>query len=229
MFNTTIYKLVIILSIITIIFKVYSYLVVAKSERFSTNTPLFEKFKAERVKDNICSKPFRPTCNRDKIYSSLRFLEDKIDELEYKIYRKHREKQKSEMNAEGEKRAQNIKRMIEKDNKIADIDRKNRERRANALENKRTVINAKNDRERTKLLQQIQNDPGVRKPPKMPSFSSQASSSPIMREATSGINRSKSKIDSELSGKNNKEKRDNVKDDIKNAQSKIDTPSEFVF
>ena len=91
------------------------------------------------------------------------------------------------------------------------------------------VINAKNDRERTKLLQQIQNDPGVRKPPKMPSFSSQASISPIMREATSGINKSKSKIDSELSGKNNKEKRDNVKDDIKNAQSKIDTPSEFVF
>ena len=43
-------------------------------------------FKALRKSTNICEKPFRPTCNKDKVYSSIRFLENKIDELEYDIY-----------------------------------------------------------------------------------------------------------------------------------------------
>ena len=50
-----------------------------------------------------------------------------------------------------------------------------------------------------------------------------------MGEAKAGINKGKSKIDSELSGKKNKKKRESVKGDIEDAQSKIDTPSEFVF
>jgi hypothetical protein len=229
MLNKIIYKVIYILVGVTILAKLYSYIVVARSEKFKLNDIYFEKFKAMRKKDNICSKPFRPTCNRDKIYSTLRFLEDKIDELEYKLYRKHREKQRTEMDAEGKKRAQNIKRMIAKDNAVAERDMKRREQKARALENNRTVINARNEKERAKLLKDIQNDPGVKKPPKLPSFSSQSRSSPIMGQATAGINKGKGKINSELSGKKNKSKRNKVMGKIDDAQSKIDTPSEFVL
>ena len=54
----------------------------------------FEAFKSKVKQSNICMKPFRATCNRDKIYSRIRYLEEKIDEIEYDMYRtrkKHKE------------------------------------------------------------------------------------------------------------------------------------------
>ena len=229
MLNRIIYRVFLILLCVTILAKLYTYIIVARSERFKLNDIYFEKFKAMREKDNICSKPFRPTCNRDRIYSTLRFLEDKIDELEYKLYRKHREKQRSELDSEGKKRAQNIKKMIAKDNNLAERDMRRREEKARSLENKRTFISARNEKERAKILKDIQNDPGIKKPPKLPSFSSQSSSSPIMGQAIAGINKGKSKLNSELSGKKNKSKLNKAMDKIDDVQSKIDTPSEFVL
>ena len=171
MLNKIIYKVVIILLSVTIIGKLYSYLVIADSERFNNKYLTLEKFYSKLSKSNdICSKPFKPTCNRDKIYLTLRSLEDKIDELEYKLYRKHREKQRGALNAEGKKRAQNIQRMVSRDTRRAEQDRKKRERKARELENKRTVIRARNQQERAQLLNSIQNDPGVRNPPKLPTF-----------------------------------------------------------
>ncbi len=230
MLNKIIYKVIIILFSVFLLAKLYSYLVIAKSERFKTRYMIIENFYNNLSRKNdICSKPFKPTCNRDKIFLSLRSLEDKIDELEYKLYRKHRDKQKDELHAEGKKRAQNIKNMVAKDTREANRDRIRRERKARALENKRTIIRARNQQERAQLLNSIQNDPGVRNPPKLPSFSSQSKSSPILNEARGGVRKGRAKIDSELSGKKNKSKRDSVKGDIKDAQSKIDAPSEFVL
>ena len=199
-----------------------------KSENFDKNEH-FQEFKSNRKKDNICSKPFRPTCNRDKIFSSLRYLEDKIDELEYRIYRKHMEKQKKAMNAEGHKRAKNIQDLALKDKIKTQRHFAQQAKKARALENQKTVIQAKNQKERKKLQEKLLKDQTVKKPPKLPSFSSQASNSPILGQAKAGINKGKNEIDKELSGKKNKKKRESVKDDIKDAQTKIDTPSGFVL
>jgi len=45
-----------------------------------------EDYKNHRKRTNICEKPFRPTCNKQKIFSRILFLENKIDEIEYDIY-----------------------------------------------------------------------------------------------------------------------------------------------
>lgn len=37
--------------------------------------------------NNYCKKPFKPTCNKDKIFSRIRYLEEKMDELEYDIFK----------------------------------------------------------------------------------------------------------------------------------------------
>uniref|UniRef100_A0A6C0IW63 Uncharacterized protein n=1 Tax=viral metagenome TaxID=1070528 RepID=A0A6C0IW63_9ZZZZ len=49
-----------------------------------------EAYKNYRKNTNICEKPFRPTCNKQKIFSRIRFLENKIDELEYDIYNQNK-------------------------------------------------------------------------------------------------------------------------------------------
>ena len=43
-----------------------------------------------RKKTNICEKPFRATCNKEKIYSIMKSVEEKLDELEYDIYKQNK-------------------------------------------------------------------------------------------------------------------------------------------
>ena len=230
MINEILIKILIILLSVLIIIKLYSFAIIAKSEKFKIKKDRdFEAFKVLRSGDNICSKPFRPTCNRDRIYSKLRFLEDKIDEIEYKIYRKQMEKRKAALQAEGRRRAKKVKGMISKNRIEAEKDRKVREQKANALANKRTVMNARNMNERAAMIKSLQNYPGVKHPPKLPSFASQAANSPVLSQAKGSVNKAKGEINKKFSGKKNKQKRENAKKDIKDAQSKIDTPSEFVL
>ena len=54
----------------------------------------FKKFVKDRKDSNICLKPFRPTCNRDKIFSRMKYLEEKIDEIEYDIYKSNKKQKK---------------------------------------------------------------------------------------------------------------------------------------
>ena len=48
------------------------------------------EFKKLRKSANICDKPFRTTFTKKKVYSRMRSIEEKIDELEYDIYRQDR-------------------------------------------------------------------------------------------------------------------------------------------
>ena len=76
---------IIILILLSILF-----LYLSTSKQIKT----LEDYKNSRRSSNICMKPFRPTCNRDKIYSRLKYLEEKIDEMEYDMYRNQKEHKK---------------------------------------------------------------------------------------------------------------------------------------
>jgi outer membrane murein-binding lipoprotein Lpp len=72
----------------------------------------FERFKSVKSSSNICEQAFKPTCNKDRIFSKIKDLEEKIDELEYDIYQKNRDKrniQKKEAEARGRMTANKIK------------------------------------------------------------------------------------------------------------------------
>jgi len=46
----------------------------------------FENFKTLNKNKNICEKPFRATCNKDKIYKHMLSIEERLDRLDYDIY-----------------------------------------------------------------------------------------------------------------------------------------------
>merc|ERR1712054_466758 len=48
---------------------------------------VLQEIKKPELFSNYCKKPFKPTCNKDKIFSRIRYLEEKMDELEYDIFR----------------------------------------------------------------------------------------------------------------------------------------------
>ena len=76
---------IIILILLTLLF-----LYLSKNKHIDS----LENYKNIRKSSNICMKPFRPTCNRDKIYSRLKYLEEKIDEMEYDMYRNQKDHKK---------------------------------------------------------------------------------------------------------------------------------------
>ena len=60
--------------------------------RTNYNYEQYGDYKLLKQSANICEKPFRATCDKDKIFSRIQYLEEKLDELEFDMYRKRRKK-----------------------------------------------------------------------------------------------------------------------------------------
>ena len=60
--------------------------------RTNNNYEQYGDYKLLKQSANICEKPFRATCDKDIIFSRIQYLEEKLDELEFDMYRKRRKK-----------------------------------------------------------------------------------------------------------------------------------------